>query len=267
MNTNARQPAVAGMFYPKDADTLHNTVQDFLKAAIPPSEHTAPKALIAPHAGYAFSGQTAAKAYALLSPATITRVILLGPAHRVYFRGLAVPDQKRIWSTPLGDVKISDRDIALLSEFRQVLRSDEAHETEHSLEVQLPFLQEHLDTFSLVPIAVGESKASEIAEVLEALWGGEETLILISSDLSHYEPYERAVAKDTATANAILDLNVRDLDRDTACGLLPIAGLVEVAKQKGLRVEQIDMCNSGDTAGPRDQVVGYGAFAFYEESP
>jgi MEMO1 family protein len=265
MQIDKRYPAVAGMFYPEDAVTLRRTIRAFLENAGSTNTDFFPKALIVPHAGYIYSGPIAASAYTMLNPAGITRVILLGPAHRVFVRGLAVPQKALIWKTPLGDIPLDRDALERLSACDQVVFSDVAHEAEHSLEVQLPFLQERLGPFSLVPIVVGDAKADAVAAVLDALWGGPETLIVISSDLSHYEPYEIALAKDSATAKAILDLDVCGLTPDCACGLRPITGLVQLARKKGLRVTQVDLRNSGDTAGSRGQVVGYGSFAFFEE--
>lgn len=253
------------MFYPEDAVALRRTIRACMQNAGSAKADCSPKALIVPHAGYIYSGPIAASAYALLNPAGITRVVLLGPAHRVFVSGLAVPQKALIWKTPLGDVPVDRDSLEQISGCGQVVFSDVAHQAEHSLEVQLPFLQERLGPFSLVPIVVGEAKEEEVAAVLDALWGGPETLIVISSDLSHYEPYAVAVAKDAATAKAILDLDVNGMPPDCACGLRPIAGLVHLARNKGLRVTQVDLRNSGDTAGSLDQVVGYGSFAFYEE--
>jgi len=237
-------------------------VQGFLDRAETSSAAT-PKAIIVPHAGYVYSGAIAASGYAQVHPDDIKRVILLGPAHRVLFEGLAVPEVL-IWRTPLGDVRIDMEAILSLSLMPQITFSDKAHQDEHSLEVQLPFLQEWLGDFKLTPLLVGNSSVGEVAAVLAGLWGGPETLIVISSDLSHYESYEKAAEKDKGAAQAIVDLDVRGLDYDNACGLLPIAGLIHQAQQRRMRAELLDLRSSGDTAGPRDQVVGYGAFAFYE---
>lgn len=251
------------MFYPADAVELHRMVQGFLDRAEPVSS-AQPKALIVPHAGYIYSGDIAASGYAqIVRSEEIRRVVLLGPSHRVFFQGLAAPETL-IWETPVGDVPIDFESLEKISTFPQVLFSEMVHKEEHSLEVQLPFLRELFGEFKLVPLAVGDAAPEEVSTVLDALWGGPETLIIVSSDLSHYESYEQAVEKDTNTANAITDLNIRGIDSDSACGLTPIAGLVHQARQRGLRAELLDLRNSGDTAGSKDQVVGYGAFAFYE---
>jgi len=222
-----------------------------------------PKAILVPHAGYIYSGAIAASGFAQVQPEEIKRVVLIGPSHRVLLQGLAAPETI-LWKTPIGDVLIDFESLEKISALPQVLFSDRAHKEEHSLEVQLPFLQELLGEFKLVPLTVGDATPEEVSDVLDALWGGPETLIVISSDLSHYEPYEQAGEKDRATAQAIVDLDMRGLDPDNACGLIPIAGLVHQAQQRGMRAELLDLRNSGDTAGSKDQVVGYGSFAFYE---
>ncbi|MBL7017137.1 MAG: AmmeMemoRadiSam system protein B [Kiritimatiellales bacterium] len=262
MSDKVRVPAVAGMFYPSDPDDLLRTVQGFLDRAERLS-FIQPKALIVPHAGYVYSGAIAGSGFAQIQPEGIERVVLLGPSHHVLFQGLAAPESIT-WETPIGDVMIDFESLEKISAFPQVLFSDKAHRDEHSLEVQLPFLKEVLGEFKLVPLAVGDASMEEVSDVLDALWGGPETLVVISSDLSHYERYEQAVKKDQKTAQAIEDLDIRGLEADNACGLTAIAGLICQAQQRGMRVELLDLRNSGDTAGPKDQVVGYGAFAFYE---
>ena len=261
-----RPPAVAGMFYPGDPATLARDVDDALAVARTPAG-PAPKALIAPHAGYVYSGPVAASAYAALEPvrATIRRVVLLGPCHRVAVRGLALPSADA-FDTPLGRVPVDRDAIALLAGLPQVVVSGAAHAQEHSLEVQLPFLQRVLREFSIVPLVVGDATADEVAEVLDRLWGGPETPILVSSDLSHYHRYEDAARIDRATAGAILRLDPA-LDHEQACGATPIAGLVTVARRRGLAAKLLDLRNSGDTAGDRRRVVGYAAFAFLDGVP
>jgi len=259
-----RNPAVAGMFYPADSKELENTIRNFLADA--KADQPVSKAIIAPHAGYVYSGQTAAKAYACLAQAAnlIKCVVLLGPAHRYPFRGIAAP-KADYFATPLGQIKIDHDMIAKISSLPQITVNDEAHAKEHSLEVQLPFLQILLKNFSLVPLVVGMSDADQVAKVLEQLWNGHETLIVVSSDLSHYHDYTTAQKMDKQAAQAILDLNPNAIKEEHACGRIPIKGLLHVAAEKKLRVSLIDLCNSGDTAGPKNHVVGYGAFHFYEE--
>lgn len=255
-----REPAVAGLFYPADARQLMQEVQQLLAGA----EYHAltPKALVVPHAGYIYSGAIAATAYAALRSiaATVRRVILLGPTHRHAVRGLALPNAD-CFSTPLGYVAVDREAIQVISDLPQVTISEEAHALEHSLEVQLPFLQCILSKFSILPLAVGMASAEEVAEVLDKLWGGEDTLIVISSDLSHYLPYETAQQVDDATVQSILQLK-QPIAHDHACGGTPLSGLIVAARRHHLKPQLLDMRNSGDTAGSRDQVVGYAAIAF-----
>lgn len=264
---SVRAPAVAGSFYPGEAPVLARELAAMLKAAGRGApRRAAPKAIIAPHAGYIYSGPVAASAYALLAPARsrISRVVLLGPTHRVAIRGLALPGCEA-FATPLGTVQMDAGAIEALSALPQVVVSRQAHALEHSLEVHLPFLQTVLDGFTLVPLAVGEASVREVAEVLDALWGGPETLIVVSSDLSHYLSYDVAQAVDRATADAILALET-ELSHEQACGATPVTGLTDVARRRALKIEVVDLRNSGDTAGDRKRVVGYGSFAFYEDA-
>ena len=247
------------MFYPADPGELHRMVERFL-SGVKPHEGPSPKAVISPHAGYIYSGPIAASAYACIQAQGVRRVVLLGPSPHAPVRGLAASSADA-WRTPLGEIPV---EYTGLDHLQQVETIDAAHAREHSLEVQLPFLQVVLGHFTLAPFAVGDASAEQVAEVLETLWGGPETLIVISSDLSHYESYRAGRAKDTAASRAIVGLNPRGLDFDNACGLVPIAGLLHLAKKKGMRAELMDLRSSGDTAGPKDQVVGYGAYAFYE---
>jgi hypothetical protein len=258
---NIRQPAVAGMFYPGDPGELHHQVQDYLREAV--AAPRSPKAIIAPHAGYAYSGPVAASAYASLAPRRkqIRRVVLLGPSHRVPLDGMAVSSAD-FFATPLGEIAIDQEAVQHLLTLPQVRVMDAAHQLEHSLEVQLPFLQEILEDFRLVPVVVGDSTPDEVAEVMEMLWGGQETLLVISSDLSHYQDYETARRMDRATSDAIEALAPQRIHYDDACGRNPVNGLLLAARRRGLRASTLDLRNSGDTAGPRDRVVGYGAYVF-----
>lgn len=257
-----RQAAVAGMFYSDSPEELSQDIRHMLADVLP---HTgaAPKAMIAPHAGYMYSGPVAASAYARLQNVhdQITKVVLLGPAHRVPFRGLAV-SSARYFSTPLGVIELDREAINRISKLPQVHTLDEAHAQEHSLEVHLPFLQTQLDDFKLIPIVVGDAIPMQVEEVLDLLWGGPETLIVISSDLSHYHDYLTAKAMDARTSAAIENLQPEQLDYEGACGRTPVCGLLLAAKKHGLKVTTIDLRNSGDTAGSRDSVVGYGAYVF-----
>ena len=256
-----RQAAVAGMFYPADARQLTVMVSGFLEEAQENGHR--PKALIAPHAGYIYSGPIAASAYARLSGCArdIERVLLLGPAHRVSVRGLATSSAEA-FATPLGDVPVDTAAVQEILSLPQVQLCDEAHSSEHSLEVHLPFLQTICPGFRIVPLVVGQATIGEIAEVLEALWGGPETIVVVSSDLSHYHDYATAHALDAETVAAIERLDPEALRYDSACGRIPIRGLLQVAHRHGLQAHTVDLRNSGDTAGPRDRVVGYGAFIF-----
>jgi AmmeMemoRadiSam system protein B len=262
---SVRAPAVAGMFYPgANRELAHNLAQMLGAAAQEAPERAVPKAIIAPHAGYIYSGPVAASVYALLAPARsrISRVVLLGPTHRVAVRGLALPGCDA-FATPLGTVRVDAQSVEALAALPQVVVSAQAHALEHSLEVHVPFLQAVLEQFTLVPLAVGQAAAREVAEVLELLWGGPETLVVVSSDLSHYLGYQDAQALDRATATAILGL-ATDLSHEQACGATPVTGLAQVARRRALKPELIDLRNSGDTAGDKTRVVGYGSFAFYE---
>lgn len=260
--TTARPPAVAGMFYPADPRELAHGVRGLLAEARP--QALTPKALIVPHAGYIYSGAVAASAYAALIPvaARIRRVVLLGPTHRVAVRGLALPGVEA-FDTPLGRIPLDAEAAQAIAHLPQVTVSAAAHALEHSLEVQLPFLQSVLPDFRLLPLAVGMATAEEVAEVLETLWGGDETLILISSDLSHFLPYATAQRVDRATVQSILQLR-QPLDHEQACGATPIGGLLVAAHRRHLAPHLLDLRNSGDTAGPQDRVVGYASIAFTE---
>ncbi|MEW8028379.1 MAG: AmmeMemoRadiSam system protein B [Candidatus Thiodiazotropha sp.] len=256
-----RKPAVSDLFYPADADSLRQMVTGYLDSAMQDGEP--PKALIAPHAGYSYSGPIAASAYAGLAAVAnrISRVVLFGPSHRVPFYGLAASEAD-YFRTPLGDIPIDRQAIHALEAKPQVIRLEAAHTQEHSLEVQLPFLQVVLHEFDLVPLVVGDASADQVAEVLAMVWGGEETLIVISSDLSHYHDYVTAQRMDKATSDAIVALHPERLDYEDACGRIPVQGLLLEAKRLGLQGRLLDLRNSGDTAGSKDKVVGYGAYAF-----
>jgi MEMO1 family protein len=258
-----RSPAVAGLFYPLDTAELQGEVAKLL-SAMPRAQTPCPKALIVPHAGYVYSGVIAASGYARIAPLRkrIERVVLLGPAHRVALHGLALPSVDAFLS-PLGAVALDAQAMKRLAALPQVMVNDAAHAQEHSLEVHLPFLQSLLGEFRLVPLAVGNASAQDVAEVLDCLWSGEETLIVVSSDLSHYLPYARACARDQFTVESILRLKA-DIDHEQACGATAINGLMLCARARQLRPELLDLRNSGDTAGDKSRVVGYAALGFYE---
>ena len=261
-----RPAAVAGMFYPDDPARLRHVIAGLLAGAKRDAASPLPKALIVPHAGYVYSGAVAASAYARLGGlrGRIRRVVLLGPAHRVYVRGLALPEAER-FATPIGEVALDQEGMQAVAGLPQVVRSAAAHQMEHSLEVQLPFLQQVLGDFRLLPLAVGEATAAEVAEVLETVWGGDETLIVISSDLSHFLPDAAARKVDGGTVDAILALKPH-LNHEQACGATPVNGLLLAARKHGLRPVALDVRNSSDTAGDPDRVVGYAALAFTAEA-
>jgi MEMO1 family protein len=263
-STGIREPAVAGAFYPATPGQLMRMVDEFLQASSTQLHPCpAPKALIAPHAGYAYSGPIAASAFHLLAARkAIDRVVLLGPSHYVGFHGLALP-QTAGFDTPLGTVPIDCSAFSQLERLPQVRIFDRAHQPEHCLEVELPFLQRSLAAPRIVPLLIGEVSDLEVAEVIELLWGGPETLVVVSSDLSHFLDYPRAQERDRRTADAIEELAPGAIGPDDACGNIGIRGLLVAASRRGLHATTLDLRNSGDTSGPRDRVVGYGAFAFY----
>lgn len=263
-----REAAVVGSFYPADPEELRGAVQGMLDMAVVSARTSqAPKALLVPHAGYVYSGPVAASAYAVLKPfrAQYRRVILLGPCHCVAFRGLAVSSAAE-FRTPLGGVPL-DRALIDALQHPAVSQIDAVHRPEHSLEVQLPFLQIALDSFTLLPLVVGEAAPDDVAAVIELLWGGPETLLVVSSDLSHYLRYEEARELDRNTCRAIEDLNSRRINQGAACGATPLRGLLIAARRRGLRAVTLDLRNSGDVSGDRQRVVGYGAWMFVEEKP
>lgn len=260
-----RPAAVAGAFYSADPATLAVEVQGYLhEAGVPVAGLRPPKAIIAPHAGYVYSGPVAASAYRRVAAlrGTISRVVLAGPAHRVPVLGAAVPGAGA-FVTPLGTVALDEEAIGRLRRMPFVETSDRAHALEHSLEVHLPFLQAVLGDFRLVPIVVGDASPGEVAALLEEVWGGDETLVVVSSDLSHFLPYAAACRRDRATADEILRLDAC-IEPEEACGAAPVNGLLEVARRRHLLPELVDLRNSGDTAGGRDRVVGYASFVFRE---
>ena len=256
-----RRPAVSDLFYPADPQKLRETIKVYLNSA--KAVCPVPKAIIVPHAGYIYSGPIAASVYVCVSQGRhqIKRVILLGPSHRLSFEGLAV-HHADAFETPLGTVRVDRESIQKISELPQVRVIDAAHDQEHSLEVQLPFLQEVLEDFILVPLVVGDVSPEDVADVIDRLWGGPETLVVVSSDLSHYHRYETAQELDAATSQAIEALGPERIQPDRACGCYPINGLLTVARHRHMTAKTIDLRNSGDTAGPRDYVVGYGAYVF-----
>jgi AmmeMemoRadiSam system protein B len=259
-----KPPAVAGLFYPAQADALRQELARYLRQASPPASDAIPRALIVPHAGYPYSGPVAASAYRLLQahPEQFQRVLLLGPAHRLAFVGMALPSDEWFRS-PLGDL-ILDQDLCQqLLDLPFIQTLDAAFAQEHCLEVQLPFLQTLLDEFLLTPLLIGQSSAAQVTQVLRLVADDPHCLILISSDLSHYQSYAQAQRQDQHSSERILALDPEGLGPDDACGRMGIAGLLGLAQSLGWRPQLLDLRNSGDTAGPRDRVVGYGAYAFF----
>lgn len=258
-----RKAAVAGTFYPNDASELQACLDTLMRQTEVNIKH--PKAIIAPHAGYIYSGPVAASVYGCFAgqQLPINRVVLLGPAHSVSFHGIAASSAD-YFTTPLGKIAVDHDSLEPIVENGLVKYFDLAHEQEHCLEVQLPFLQQLFnENFNIIPLVVGDTNPSQVAKVLRALWGGPETLIVISSDLSHYHDHETAKRLDQQTTQSIEQFHEEELDYESACGRLPIQGLLKVAKDLGMQCKTLDLRNSGDTAGSRDRVVGYGAYAFY----
>ena len=258
-----RQPAVAGMFYPADKQSLKDDIQQYLEQANVELK-IRPKAIVVPHAGYIYSGPIAATAFKQIIPYKdkIKRVVLFGPSHHVAFTGLAVPESD-VFKTPLGNIQVDQKGIQLLSDLPQVIVLDQAHREEHSLEVELPFLQEILDEFTIIPLVVGDAERHEVAEVINRLWGDEHTLIVISTDLSHYHDYNEAKQLDRATSDAIVNLKPDLIGYEDACGRNGLQGMMTVAEEKNLSIEILDLRNSGDTAGDKGRVVGYGAYVIH----
>jgi AmmeMemoRadiSam system protein B len=259
----ARPPAVAGSFYPADPHRLRSDVARLLAAAPRVAPSGCPKAVIAPHAGYPYSGPVAAAAFVALEASvhTIRRVVLIGPAHYVPFRGIALPAVEA-FETPLGRVPLDRNALAAIAELPGVRTADAPHAPEHALEVELPFLQVLLPRFTAVPLLVGEARPEEVAAVLDRLWGGPETVTVVSSDLSHFLDYETAQRRDAGTAAAIERGAWAGLGPGDACGYLSIAGLLINTARRGLKAQRLALCNSGDTSGERDRVVGYGVWLF-----
>jgi AmmeMemoRadiSam system protein B len=257
-----REPAVAGMFYPGQPHALEQEVQQYLETGLgaPPAP---PKAIIAPHAGYLYSGPIAGSAFKPWRGlrGKIKRVVLIGPSHHCYFHGLALSPHGQ-WDTPAGRFTVDADAIEQLARLPGAHFSAEAHREEHALEVELAFLHATLGPVQIVPILTGEVDDDTVAEALGLVWGGPETLIVVSSDLSHYYDYRTAQKLDRATADAIEELAPGEIHPPQACGRLAIQGLLQMAEDQGLTPLTVDLRNSGDTAGRKDRVVGYGAFAF-----
>jgi len=257
-----KPPAVAGLFYPADPDELRAMLRGMFAAAHSDASER-PLALIAPHAGYQYSGPIAANAYATLTPwaEQINRVVVLAPSHRVPFIGIAASSADA-FQTPLGNIPVDRDAVTRLLDDPAVQALDAAFAQEHALEVQLPFLQTVLSDFTLVPLIVGEADAEDVSRVIEALWQPD-TLIVVSSDLSHYLDYHSCQQRDQATSRAIEDMDAAHIGTYDACGAYPIRGLLRSAEHHGWRVRTLDLRNSGDTSGDKSKVVGYGAYEFF----
>ena len=262
-----RPPAIAGQFYPGDPDQLAQSVENFLSSRTTDDASAQPKALIVPHAGYIYSGACAGQAYRTLKPFAdqIKHVVLLGPCHRVAVQGIAATTAQ-YWETPLGQVPINRQALETSLNLPHVHENDQAHEFEHSLEIHLPFLQQILPEFTLSPFAVGAASNQQVAELLDKLWGGPETLIVISTDLSHFLTYDQASKLDGSTAHAIENLDWQSIGRDQACGRIPMSGLLTTARLRQMKISRTGLCNSGDTAGDKNRVVGYGSWILTEPS-
>jgi AmmeMemoRadiSam system protein B len=259
---HVKRPVVAGMFYPGTAHELSATLDELMQTASATSKER-PYALIAPHAGYQYSGPVAASAYATLAPWAdqIRRVVVLAPSHRLGFRGIATSSAD-MFQTPLGDIPVDCAAVKQLSTMSGVLRLDEAFAQEHALEVQLPFLQTVLAEFELVPLIVGEADSEDVSRVIDTLWSPD-TLIVVSSDLSHFLEYSSCQRRDRSTSALIENMQADDIGPYDACGAFPVRGLLKSARRHGWRVRTLDLRNSGDTAGDKSRVVGYGAYEFY----
>lgn len=259
---SSRQAAVAGYFYEADSDRLRQQVDQLLDAETS-AVTDMPQALIVPHAGYIYSGSTAAYAYRCLriDPGRVKRVLLIGPAHRVFLKGMAIPSVDS-FATPLGEIPLEHDTLEQLARLPSVQISDEAHREEHCLEVQLPFLQLVLNDFSLVPVVVGGIDSGPVATMIDALAGDPHTLVVISTDLSHFLDYHEARRIDAATCDHILDKSTH-LRGEEACGARAINGFMASAMGRTLEISLLHACNSGDTAGSAERVVGYAAFALH----
>lgn len=258
-----REPSVAGMFYPEKRLVLMQEVKQFLQNNQPAIK---PKALIVPHAGYQYSGQVAGNVYQYLKPYQnkFKKVLLIGPAHRKAFHGIGVL-QDDFYNTPIGALKI-EREIIekLVDKFERVNYQDLAFNGEHCLEVQFPFLQLVLNQVSIIPTLVSHCDTERVSELIKYFWEEEETLIIISSDLSHFLDYESCSKKDFLTSQNIVSMKGENLQHDDACGQLGIAGLLQVVKEKGFNISEVSRCNSGDVTGEMSRVVGYGGYLIYD---
>jgi AmmeMemoRadiSam system protein B len=256
---NVRRPAVAGTFYPGEPAALRRTTAGFLATARRATA-VGVRAIIAPHAGYVYSGPVAGEAFAAVKGlrGNLRRAVVIGPTHYVSFRGIAAPSATA-FTTPLGEMPVEVEAVEEVASLPQMLVDDTPHRPEHALEVELPFLQTNFGALPIIPLVVGRASGEEVAEILAQLWDAD-TLVVVSSDLSHYHDYATAKRIDADTAAAIEGLDERSIGAERACGYLPIRGLLIEARRRGLAVHRRDLRNSGDTAGDRSSVVGYGAW-------
>ena len=266
LTARVRAPAVAGRFYPRDAGILAADVDAFVAAGHDPDNTHVPKAIVVPHAGYPYSGPVAGVGYATVGQlrGVVEHVVLVGPAHYVATHGLVTVSVDAL-DTPLGSVRVDTEARRVALGLSDVSIDDRAHAPEHSLEVHLPFLQRVLGDVTVLPLLAGQVAADTVARVINALWGGPDTLIVVSTDLSHYLDYDTATVRDRQTATAIVDGDSEAIEPEDACGAAGVRGLLLVVHARGLHTELLDLRNSGDTAGPRDHVVGYAAFAVTED--
>lgn len=262
--SKVRPPAVAGSFYPAASKQLKAEIDTlFAQAKLPPTSNLA--GVIAPHAGYMYSGPVAASAFAPVKAAAFRRVLLIGPPHYVPVGGVAAPSSTA-FATPFGEIPIDRDAIAALVQAGLVGIDDRAHAPEHALEVELPFLQALLGRFTLIPLLVGEAAPEQTAAIIDAVLD-DRTILVVSTDLSHYLDYATAQARDLATAQAIEELEFDRLGPYDACGYAALNGALCGARRRNWRIERLDLRNSGDTSGDRSRVVGYGAWAFSAPAP
>lgn len=249
---STRRAAVAGTFYP-EGEALGRMIDGFLKKVPEIAVDGELKALIVPHAGYVYSGQVAAYAYALLKGCRKKRFVILGPSHHVYFNDVA-GDVNEFWETPLGKVMVAESSFPKLGE---------AHAEEHSVEVQLPFLQRVAEDFEILPLVAGDADPERISGKLRGILG-DDTMLVISSDLSHYHDYDAAIRLDRKAINAIEKIDYVAFAGEEACGKIPILAVLDIAKRLGWKCKLLNCANSGDATGDRARVVGYASFAFYK---
>lgn len=263
MTTGVREPVAAGTLYSADAQTLRSNIDEML--ALATVEMGSPKVLIVPHGGYAESGQTAAAGYGLLAAerGKIERVVILAPSHHVAFEGIAVP-RNVAFRTPLGDILVDHGVVEDLSTLSNVTLSDRPHQREVTIELQLPFIQRMIGRVQIVPLVVGKIGASALANVLEMMWGGAETLIVLSADLSHDLSHEATMKQDQLTVEEITDLSIENIDASRTCASHALRGLLTLARRRGMTASALATSTTADVDGKIDSVVGFGSFGLWE---